>query len=185
MKRFFTAALFAFLTVFAYAQNSSVLRQRMELANVETEVGGVFRTELEVFYMDDENPRVYYLSVGNLGIGSDIVQLKFDPVFELFIPLGNSLEEAVEKMGEIRDLYKQPRLSATDLTGIFAAGYPNGNINTVTVTRRQRLSTQLLEFSIPVEGDDNLVRATYIGRNDFGSLLTSLKIYKKLHPKEK
>jgi hypothetical protein len=30
-----------------------------------------------------------------------------------------------------------------------------------------------------------LVRATHIGKNDFGSLLGSLKLYKKLHPKEK
>lgn len=30
----------------------------------------------------------YYLSVGHLGIGGDILQINFDRIFELFLPLG-------------------------------------------------------------------------------------------------
>jgi hypothetical protein len=70
-----------------------------------------------------------------------------------------------------------------ELTGCFAALYPNENIVTVTATRRQVLSSKLVEFSLPT-GDERFVRATYISKSDFGSLLGTLKIYKKLHPKE-
>ena len=52
------------------------------------------------------------------------------------------------------------------------------------VTRRQFI-TKVMEFSLPTTADVTLVRATHIGKNDFGSLLGSLKLYKKLHPKEK
>ena len=185
MKKIITVAVALLATLGVFGQKPSLMRPRMELVNVETETNGTVNTELEVFYMDDESPRVYYMSVGNLGIGGDIVQLELNPVYELFIPLGNTLEEAIAKMEEIKDFYKQPRHSTMELPGIYAVGYPGGNVRTVKLTRRQMLSSKLVEFSIPVEGDESLVWATYIGRNDFGGLLTSLKVYKKLHPKVK
>jgi hypothetical protein len=52
----------------------------------------------------------------------------------------------------------------------------------VTVTSRRFVTTKLLSFSVQ---RDDLVRATYISKMDFGSLVLSLKMYKKLHPKEK
>ena len=54
-------------------------------------------------------------------------------------------------------------------------------LETVTITSRRLLSSKLLSFSVEREG---LVRSTFISRADFGSLLVSLKLYKKLHPKE-
>ncbi|MBO6249191.1 MAG: hypothetical protein J6N54_10305, partial [Bacteroidales bacterium] len=140
-------------------------------------------TELEVFYMNDENPRMYYASLGNLGIGGNIVQLEFDPIFELFIPLGGTLEEAVAKLEEIKGFFKMPKKSSTELSGHFSVAYPTGDPVTVTVTRRQGIS-KLLEFSIPVSGSENLIRATYLSKSDIGGLLTSLKIYRKMHPKK-
>lgn len=185
MKRIITSLALVCVTLFAFAQNSSILRPRIEIADLETEEAEVFHTKLEVFYMNDENPRVYYLSVGNLGIGVDILQINFDPIYELFIPLGESLEEAIEKMNEIKAFYKKPRLSTMELDGCFAVAYPNGNLTKVKVTRRQLIASNLLEFSIPNEGSGDLVRATYISKSEFGSLLGTLKIYRKLHPKEK
>jgi hypothetical protein len=174
--------LCAVLPIISYAQDSkSVLRPRMEIAEVEESEGNHICTELEVFYMADESPRTYYLSAGNLGIGNDIVQIKFDPVYELFIPLGSNLDEAIAKLQEIKDFYKEPRLAKMEISGCLAPLYPNDNYEPVTLTRRNLIMTKLAEFSVPRDG---MVRATYISRANIGSLLSGVKFYKKLHPKE-
>ncbi len=183
MKKFLVALAFASVAILSFGQNKSIIRPRMEIVKTETEVIGTFNTELEVFYMNDENPRMYYASLGNLGIGGNIVQLEFDPIFELFIPLGGTLEEAVAKLEEIKGFFKMPKKSSTELSGHFSVAYPTGDPVTVTVTRRQGIS-KLLEFSIPVSGSENLIRATYLSKSDIGGLLTSLKIYRKMHPKK-
>ena len=153
--------------------------QRLELATVETEIGGYETAQLEVFKMNDAG--TYWLSVGHLGIGSDLVQLKFDPVFELFIPLGNSLEEALSMMKELQAFYKEPRLSTMEVQGCLAAMYPGEDFEPVAITSRRLLGTKILSFSVQRE---DFVRATYISKSDFGSLVFSLKAYKTLHPKE-
>jgi len=117
MKRLFTTLVLACVTVFAFAQSSSILRPRIEIAEVLDENDN---TILEVFYMNDESPRQYYLSVGNLGVGTDIVQVGFDPVFELFIPLGGTLDEAISSMEMLKAFYKQPRKSTMEIEGIFS-----------------------------------------------------------------
>jgi len=183
MKKFLVALAFASVAILSFGQNKSIIRPRMEIVKTETEVNGTFNTELEVFYMNDENPRMYYASLGNLGIGGKIVQLEFVPIFELFIPLGGTLEEAVAKLEEIKGFFKMPKKSSTELSGHFSVAYPTGDPVTVTVTRRQGIS-KLLEFSIPVSGSENLIRATYLSKSDIGGLLTSLKIYRKMHPKK-
>ncbi len=61
------------VTVLSFGQNNSILRPRIELVEVETEIDEAFTTELEVFYMNDENPRMYYLSLGHIGVGTDII----------------------------------------------------------------------------------------------------------------
>ena len=177
MKRLFVTILLAAAATVALAQNS-ILRPRVEIAEVETEETN---TELEVFYMNDESPRVYYLSLGHLGIGTDIIQVQFDPVYELFIPLGSTLDEAIEKMKEIQAWYKQPRQWNTEITGSFAVAYPKDEPVTVTVTSRRLLGSKILEFSLPY---DELVRATHITKSNFTSILNALKFYRKLHPKE-
>lgn len=164
----------------ASAQVLQKASQRMELATVETELGGHETAELEVFRMHDTG--TYWLSVGHLGIGDDLIQLQFDPVFELFIPLGDSLEEALEKMKELQAFYKKPRLSTMEMQGCLAAMYPGESFEPVTVTSRRLLGTKILSFSVQRDG---FVRATYISKADFGSLVFSLKAYKALHPKEK
>ena len=183
MKRIITMIALMCVTALAFAQNKSVLRPRMEIAEVETEVADMVDMQMEVFYMDDETPRMYYLSLGNLGIGTDIVQLDFDPAFELFIPLGGTLEEAIARKEEIKGYYALTKLCTAEITGNFAFAYPDDKPVTVTVTRRQLLLTKLLEFSIPT-GSEGFVRATHISKSDFSSLLSSVKFYRKLHPNE-
>ena len=181
MKRIFIVLAVAVMTAATLsAQVLEKASQRLELATVETEIGGYETADLEVFQMHDTG--TYWLSVGNLGIGSDLVQLKFDPVFELFIPLGNSLEEALEKMKGLQDFYNQPRLSTMEVQGCLAAMYPGEDLEPVTITSRRLLGAKILSFSVQ---RDDFVRATYITKADFGSLVFSLKAYKALHPKEK
>lgn len=180
MKRITTTLLLLCTAVLAFAQNSSILRPRVEIAECSSEQNS---TELEVFYMNDESPRMYYLSLGGLGVGTDIIQIDFDPVFELFIPLGGNLDEVLDKMNEIKALYSMPRRESTEMSGSFAALYPNDDLVTTTVTSRRFLTSKVLEFSLPT-GTDGIVRATHIYKGDFNSLLTGIKLYKKLHPKE-
>lgn len=180
MKKIFTILVLAAVCTTASAQVLQKASQRLELATLETEIGGFETAELEVFKMNDTG--TYWLSVGHLGIGTDLLQLQFDPVYELFIPLGDSLEEAVEKMNELKAFYKKPRLSEMQIDGCLAALYPGENFEPVTVTSRRLLGSKILSFSVK---RDDLVRATYITKSDFGALVFSLKGYKALHPNEK
>lgn len=180
MKKFLTILALAAVCTTASAQVLEKASQRLELTTLETELGGFETASLEVFKMNDTG--TYWLSVGHLGIGTDLLQLQFDPVYELFIPLGDSLEEAVEKMNELKAFYKKPRLSEMQIDGCLAALYPGENFEPVTVTSRRLLATKILSFSVK---RDDLVRATYITKADFGSLVLGLKSYKALHPKEK
>lgn len=181
MKKFIISLALACVTVFTFAQTSKVLRPRLEIAEVTSEENNI---DLEIFYMDDENPRTYYLSLGNLGIGGGIVQIDIDPVFELFIPLGGTLEEAQAKMEEIKAFYKLPKRSKAEIQGCFAAVYPTEELIPVTVTSRRFLFSKVLEFSIPTPGSETVVRATHVSKSNFSGLLGSLKIYRKLHPKQ-
>ena len=85
-------------------------------------------------------------------------------------------------MNELKAFYKKPRLSQMEVQGCLAAITPNESFEPVTVTSRRLLTSKILSFSVL---RDDLVRATYINKADFGSLVFSLKAYKKLHPKEK
>lgn len=179
MKRLFATLAIACVTVLAFAQNSSILRPRMEIAEIEENESVV----LDVFYMNDESPRVYYLSVGNLGIGNNVIQIGFDPAFELFIPLGGTLDEAIIALEELKAFYKQPKKSTMEIRGLFSVAYPTGEPVTITVTSRRFIFSKILEFSLPTESE-GIVRATHVSRAKFNSIISSVKIYKALHPKE-
>lgn len=175
MKRLLLIIALASISLFANAQDS-IFRQRLEIAEVDDENDD---NTLEVFRMQD-NGR-YYLSVGHLGVGGDVVQIQFDPIFELFIPLGETLAEALETMKTLNGWYKMSRKETKYTEGCLSAAYPNDKFESVLVTRRQFLATRVLEFGLDRDG---YVRAAHISKADFSSLYTSLRLYKKLHPKE-
>ena len=179
MKKFLISLVLAFLALVSFAQNTSLIRPRIEIA----ESGSEENVGLMVFYMDDESPRTYYLSVGNLGIGNEIVQVGFDPVTELFIPLGNTLDEAIAKMEEIKELFKLPRQEKAEMEVCVAVLYPNDTRVTATVTPRRLLISRMLEFSIPTESE-GIIRAAHVDKSDFSILLGGLKLHKRLHPSE-
>lgn len=198
MKLFKTtlaALLFTLLPVAASAQLSklSQIPQRNEIVTIESEdeiadtdfgsaaFGGV---EIrEVFDMPDaDGNHHYYLSVGHLGFGDDFIQMMIDPVFELFIPLGDTLEEAQQVLEDLKALFKQPKGSSIEVQGCLAFGVPNDKLETVRVTYCKPLVSKLLEFSIQREG---YTRASHVLKADIGTLLSGVKFYRKIHPKEK
>lgn len=176
MKRIICLFIVLCVTVAAFGQNK-VLRQRMEISQIEINDG---QLTLEVFQMEDNGQ--YYLSVGHLGIGDDIIQINFDPIFELFIPLGGTLAEAVETLEQLKEFYKESPGTSMEMKGCLCAAYPNDEWETVTVTSRKFILTKLLEYSVK---RDDLIRATHIPRSDFASLVGGVKLYQKIHPNEK
>lgn len=176
MKKVFSIIIALFVTVAAYGQ-SNLLRQRMEIAEIDVNDGEV---TLEVFQMADNGQ--YYLSVGNLGVGDDIIQIQIDPIFELFIPLGGTLAEAIQVLEGLKDFYKESPGTAMEIDGCLSLANPSESMEPVTVTSRRFIISRLLEFSVK---RDEFIRATHIPRSDFNSLVTTVKLYQKIHPNEK
>ena len=179
IKKTLVIALMALAPVLASAQIFEKAAQRMEIATVETDEDDFITSSYSVFRMQDSG-RIW-LSVGHLGIGSDLIQLQFDPVYELFIPLGDTLEEAVKTLQELQAFSKEPRLSTKEVQGCLAAITPNDELEPVTLTSRRLLTSKIVSFSVM---RDDLVRATYLTKSDLGSLVFSTKAYRKLHPTE-
>lgn len=175
---FLTAALLlSALPSLSQAQDKK-LPQRYEIAEVNPDNDDV---TAEVFYMVRDEQRTYYLSVGQLGVGNKVVQINIDPLNELFLPLGNTLDEAIETLGQLKALVKQPKGSSIEMDGCLHWAFPGKDMEKVTVTHVKPLLTHQLEFSVRREDH---IRCTYISKSDIGSLLSSVKLYRKLHPKE-
>lgn len=177
--------LFAVLPAVAFAQMSK-LPQRLELVTVDLELGDQdsflsTQENMEVFNMPKDGVNHYYLSVGHLGIGDDIVQFNIDPIFELFIPIGDTVAESLETLKGLQALFKGPKNQSIEIEGCLAAAFPNDNLEKVTVTFQKVLLTKMLAFSVQ-RGE--YTRATHIPKSQFNSLVTSLKFYRKIHPKE-
>lgn len=179
MKRLLFAVFFFAVSVMTFAQGS-IIKPVYDIAELEINDGDEVLT---VFNMPEEGQNHYYLCLGTLGFGDDYVQLNIDPVFQLFIPLGGTLEEAVAKMEELKEVAKQESGTVVETVGTLAIGNPSmGEEETVYVTARRTLLRRLIEFSVKRNG---YLRATYISKGELGSLISTVKIYRKLHPKEK
>ncbi|MBR1784161.1 MAG: hypothetical protein IJ760_01845 [Bacteroidales bacterium] len=152
--------------------------QRNELVKVENEN---IDEQYEVFDDPYDGQHHYYLSVGHLGMGDEVLQVLFDPICELFIPLGNNLAEALAMLEQLKEFYKSTPGTTMEVQGCLALGFPTDRLETVTVTARKVLLRRKLEFSLQREG---YIRATYVGKSDFSSLVRGVKVYGKIHPKE-
>lgn len=178
MKKFFGLLFVMAWSFVAFAQGS-LLKQTLEIAEVEINDGDV---SLSVFDMPEEEQHQYFLCVGTLGVGDDFIQLQIDPVFQLFIPLGGTLNEAQAKLEELKGIAKAPAGTELETVGTLALGNPTtGEPEPVYVTSRRFLFQRIIEFSVKRNG---YVRATHIPRTDFNSLVSSVSFYRKLHPKE-
>ena len=178
MKRIISMMAVLVWTVAAFAQGS-LLKQTLEIAEVEINDGDV---TLSVFDMPEGDQHQYFLCVGTLGIGDDFIQLNIDPVFQLFIPLGETLEGAQTKLEEFRAVASEPAGTVLETVGVLALGNPTtGDPEPVYVTSRRFIFQRIIEFSVQRNG---YVRATHIGRGDFGTIVSGVKWYRKIHPNE-
>ncbi len=182
MKKFIlmaiVAMLFAGTTLSAQTSN---IPQRNEIVQVEIDPNSIPSEFLEVFDAPIDGVHHYYLSVGHLGMGDEVVQILFDPVFELFIPLGDNVTEALETLQTMRALFKEKQGASIEVQGCLAFGFPTDKLETVKVTYRKVLLSKMLEFSVERE---SYIRATYIAKSDFGSAVSGVKTYHKIHPKQ-
>ena len=177
MKRIISTVFFLMWTVAAFAQGT-IMRPTLEIAEVE-----VNNVAVSVFDMPEEGQHQYFLCVGTLGIGDDFIQLQIDPVFQLFIPLGGTLEAAQAKLEEIREVAKESSGTVVETTGTLALANPSmGDPEPVYLTSRRFIFQRLVEFSVHRNG---YVRATHISKGELGSLLRGVKFYRKIHPNEK
>ena len=176
MKRLVTLVMLFFLTLGASAQQSKI-PTILQIAEIEEND----ETVLSVFNMPNDEGNHYYLSVGTLGIGDEIFQIQFDPLFNLFIPLGSTLDEALETLQTIKAVLKEPKGTSIQMEGCFAAAFPNDHLETVTITRPNVVLGKKLMFSLERDG---YIRATHVSNMNLSGIISSVKFYHKIHPKE-
>ena len=179
MKRIFACIAAAVITVSAAAQLSKI-PPRLEIVEIDVNDGAV---QLEVFKMPVEEGYHYYLSVGTVGIGDEVFQLNIDPVSELFVYLGSTLEEAVASLEEMKAMYKGDVGATIWKQGSLAVAYPREEkLEQVRIVMRKPILAKVLEFSVD---RGRYLSSAYAMKSDFNSLVSGVKIYKKIHRKEK
>lgn len=170
--------LLAIIPFVSSAQNSKLFRETRVIHELQINDG---QADYEVISLPENGQDHFFLSVGTLGIGDDIIQFDFDPVSVLFIPLGDTLADAQAKLEEIQALGKKPVGESIEIPGCLAVAYPNDQRENVIITHVKPLLQHQFEFKIRRESH---IRATYVARSDFGSIVSGVKFYRKIHPKE-
>ena len=74
-----------------------------EIVSIENENTG---ETMEIVNIPIDGVNRYFLHVGNMGIGDKVVQINLDPVYRLYIPLGNNITDAVAYMEDLKTLFK-------------------------------------------------------------------------------
>ena len=177
LKKTLAILLFALMPLFAPAQDATI-PFRMEITHAKTGSG---QGQIEAFQLIKDGESSYYLSVGHLGVGDGVVQIQFDPLFELFIPLGDTLDEAIGTMEKMKEYYDKSSDNSFEVEGCLAVAFPTDEMQTVTLVPTRVLLTRYLCFKLVYEGYE---RNTYVARSNFMSILSGLKFYRTIHPDE-
>lgn len=184
MKSLFGKLLFVLcmaIPFFSSAQNfKEKIYQKRDIVELESGEENE-HIPLEIFAMKAPDSTRFYLSVGPLGVGDNVMQIHFDPLFELFLEIGETLSQTEETLYKIQDLYNQAEGTSMQLNGCLAVGYPNKEIEPVTITRKNFMVTKYLEFSVVRDG---YIRATSVPKSDFNSLMLTYKLNRKRTLKE-
>lgn len=177
MKRITSFFIALICTASLFAQNSQlpVVKEIVSITNENTN-----RT-VDVVNIPVDGVNRYFLHVGNMGIGDKVAQIELDPVYRLYIPLGNNITDAVTAMEALKTLYKEPKGTMREIQGSFKPFFPTEETETVKVYRHQPLLTNQLQFVIERDGYS---RVAYLDKSDFNSLLNGLKLHGKLYPSE-
>ena len=179
LKQTIVFLLLAILPFGASAQKKNSIFDR----NVLVEVGPDDETtSLEVFSLPKNGETRYYLSIGPVGIGNKVIQVYADPISELFVPLGNSLDESMKTLETLFDFFKMPKGTENTILGCLTPLLPKDDTEIFKVTSGKQLFSRYVVFSIQ---RDEYLREAQISKSEFRNLMNSMKFYRKLHPKEK
>ena len=182
MKRLILTLTILLTTIGSYAQKSKI-PTIIDIVSVENEDSSVNETVLELFNMPKDGENHYYLNVGPLAFGDEIIQVQLDPASMLYLPVGDTLEESMEMLLRMKGLFKEAKGSSIEVQGCLTIGFPNEKkMEPVKVTYRKGIISNQLEFSVERDG---YIRATYVTKSNINTLISSLKFYRKLHKKEK
>ena len=171
LHKMMAAGLLVLLPLLAGAQGLASL-QRNEI---------VQSNDCEVFSVAAGEATHYYLSVGRPGMGSATVQVYLDPASEMFLPLGKTLDEAIQTLERLKALCEEKSGSTTMMEGCVAVGVPRGAMEPLEVTTRRALWNKQLELSVMRE---NYRRTAFLSRSEIVSLLGGVRLHRKLHPQE-
>ena len=172
--------LFAVAPIASYAQENPLLKPVYEIVEIDVSDSDVHLTVFDMPEGDDHN---YFLDLGTLGIGDAFLQLHLDPLSHLFIFLGNTLADAQVTLDDLKAFAKQPHGTTREMVGTLSVGNPlTGTPEPLYLTVRKGLFSRNVEFCIH---RNSAVRSTWVAKSDLGSVATSLKIYRKLHKKQK
>ena len=179
MKRLITAIAAAALLLTSIPASAQLdkLAARESVIELETE-SNIF----EIFTMEIEGQNHYYLSLGKTGLGNHFIQVNIDPVSEMFVLLGDTIDEAIETMSTFKAWFKEPLGKVGQVQGCISMFMPEKDTEPLDVITGKFLLTRYMEFSVEREG---VVVASNIHKDEIGSLLTSLKIERKLRPNKK
>lgn len=175
MKKILCIIAMVFCTFALFAQETKI-PQMLELVQIEEN-----DVEFEVVNIPQDGQNHYWFNVGTMGFGDQIFQIQLDPLSHLYIPLGDTLAEAISKMEELQDLFNGTPGTSLFVDGCLTMLYPNDKLEQVKVSYYKPLLTRKLEFSIQQE---DFLRAAYISRSNFNTLLKGLNFYQKIHPNE-
>lgn len=176
LRYIFTVAAALLLGLSLSAQTPK-LQARASIAEFEDEV-----SHFEVFPLDMGNgQKQYYLCLGRIYHGDDIVQVGIDPVSEMFVYLGGTMDEAIATMESMLPWFELPNGSVNEVEGIITVIQPSGKNGILKVKSLKPLLTRNLEF---YEERDGYIIAASISRSAFKNLVSGVKFYRKLHPKQ-
>ena len=179
MLKSLTVLLLAAMPILASAQGLQALKDLRTVTEVEINDGAM---KLSVFSLPEDGQKHYYLSVGKMGLGNEVVQVQVDPLSVLYIPLGDTLKDAMATLEEMKGLFKKDVGESIVTEGCLTPVYPKtDSFEPVTVSHYRPLLTHQLEFRIDRE---KYLLVTHIDRSDFNSIVSGVKFYSKLHPKE-
>lgn len=180
LKTTLVILLLAATSLFSFAQENPLLKPTIEIVEVEISNSDV---TLSIFDMPEGDQHNYFLDLGVLGIGDAFLQLHLDPLSHLFIFLGNTLAEAQVAIDDLKAFAKEPHGTTREMVGTLSVGNPlTGTPEPLYLTVRKGLVSRNVEFCIH---RGNYIRSTLIAKADLGSVASSLKIYRKLHKKQK
>lgn len=180
MKRFITllAAMPLLFAACNLSAQSTIGPLAVRASIVEIDNNGLY---CDVFSIVLDGQKQYYMSAGHVYMGDEVVKVQIEPMTEMFVFLGDTMDEAIEAMQNMKLWFNLPSGTINEVDGSFSIAQPKLEKETIRVTSMRPLLTRQLEFAV-MRGD--AVVAAHVIKSDFNSLLSGLKTYRKLHPKE-